>query len=73
MGNIDYFIDHFNANIKYDLDDISIDVSNHTLEEVETFLRTPHQVCKYCKPSMRGKTYFHFEISKGDIKEWTCQ
>lgn len=73
MGNIDYFINHFNADIKYDLDDISIDVSNHTLEEVEAFLNTPHQVCKYCKPSMRNKTYSHFEISKGDIKEWTYQ
>lgn len=73
MGNIDYFIKHFNANISYDLDDISIDVTNHTLEEVEKFLMTPHQVCKYCKPIMRQKTYQPFAVSKGDIKEWIYQ
>ena len=73
MGNIDYFCDYFNQNIEYDLDDISIDVSTHTLEEVENFLNTPHQVCRYCKPSMRHKTYAPFSTSKKEISEWTLQ
>lgn len=72
MGNIEYFINHFNVDIDFDIDDISIDVATHTLEEVELFLKTPHQICKYCKPALRQQTYSSFAISKEDISEWTC-
>ena len=71
MANIDYFIKHFNADISYDLDDISIDISNHTLEEIEAFLSTPHNVCAYCDTIVRHHSYQHFGVSKGDIREWT--
>lgn len=71
MGNIDYFCKYFNKQIDYNLDDISIDIFTHTLEEVEQFLQTPHDICRYCKPSNRYKTNAPFKISKGDITEWT--
>lgn len=73
MGNIDHFCKHFNVNIDYDLDDISIDVFTHTLEEIEKFLNTPHNVCRYCKPILRYQTYKPFAVSKGDIHEWIYQ
>ena len=71
MANIDYFCNYFKVNIKYNLDDISIDINSHTLEEIENFLHTPHQVCKYCDTITRHHTYQPFEISQGDIAEWT--
>ena len=71
MGTIGHFCKHFNINMDIDLDDISIDVTTHNLKEVEQFLRTQHQTCRYCKPELRHKTYAPFAVSKGDIKEWT--
>jgi len=71
MANIDYFCNHFNVNLPYDLDDISIDIYNHSLQEIENFLRTPHEACKYCDTITRHYSYQHFGVSKGDIKEWT--
>lgn len=71
MANIDYFINHFDVGINYSLDDISIDIRNHSLEEVEKFLRTPHDACRYCDTARRHNSYQHFATSKGDIKEWT--
>ncbi len=71
MANIDYFCSYFNKEIDYSLDDISIDIYNHTIEEIEKFLRTPHDVCRYCNTIARKQSYAPFAISKGDIHEWT--
>lgn len=71
MANIDYFCRHFNKNIPYSLDDVSISIFDHTEEEIKNFLSHPHEVCKYCNTKMRKKTYAPFEISKGEITEWT--
>lgn len=71
MANIDYFCDYFGKEILYDLDDISINIYDHTLEEIEQFLHTPHEVCKYCDTIARKHTYQRFGISQKDIKEWT--
>lgn len=71
MANIDYFCSYFNKEINYDLDDISIDIYTHTLEEIEAFLHTPHNVCAYCNTRLRNHTYAPFATSKGDIHEWT--
>ena len=70
MANIDYFCNYFNQKIPYDLDDISINIYNHSIEEIENFLQIPHEVCKYCDTITRKHTYQHFDISKKDIKEW---
>ena len=71
MANINYFCDTFDKQIDFDLDDISIDIYNHTLEEIENFLHTPHQVCRYCDTPRRHQTEAPFSVSKGDIHEWT--
>lgn len=70
MANIDYFCNHFQKKIDYNLDDISIDIYSHTLDEIENFLRTPHQICRYCDTIARKHSYCNFEVSKEDIKEW---
>lgn len=71
MANIDYFCEHFGKKIEYDLDDVSINIFDHTLEEIEAFLNTPHQACRYCDTCARKHTYAPFAVSKGDIHEWT--
>ena len=71
MANIDYFINHFSVELPYDLDDVSIDIRNHSLEEIEQFLHTPHKACAYCNTIARHHSYAPFSVSKGDIKEWT--
>lgn len=71
MANIDYFNKTFNTNIDFDLDDISISIFNHNLGDIERFLQTPHDVCAYCDTITRKHTYAKFQVSKGDIKEWT--
>lgn len=71
MANIDYFCKVFEKEIKFDLNDISIDIFSHTLPEIENFLQTPHEVCRYCDTITRKHTYANFEVSRGDIKEWT--
>lgn len=67
MANIDYFCNYFNKEIEYNLDDISIDIYNNSLPEIEKFLATPHEVCKYCDTIARHKSYQKFGVSKGEI------
>ena len=57
MANIEYFNAFFQKNIQYDLDDISIDIRNHTLKDIESFLKTPHEACKYCNTIQRHHSY----------------
>jgi len=71
MANIDYFCDTFNKEINYHLDDISVNIFTHTLDQIEEFLHTPHRVCRYCNTFAREHSYQPFGISQGDIKEWT--
>lgn len=70
MANIDTFIEHFGVDMPYDIDDVSIDIFNHTANEIETFLRRPHNACKYCDTIQRKNSYGAFSTSKGDINEW---
>ena len=71
MANIDYFCSYFYQNIDYEIDDISIDIYTHTLEEIEEFLQTPHNVCRYCDTIRRHHSYHPFSVSKRVIEEWT--
>lgn len=70
FANIDIFIEKFNADIQYDIDDISIDVATHTADEIEKFLTTPHKACKYCDTRKRMQTHIRHGISKEVIEEW---
>ena len=49
-----YFNNYFNTDIKYDLDDISIDIFSHTEQEIKQFLSTPHNFCQYCNVDIRN-------------------
>jgi len=71
MANIDYFCNKFNKQIDYNIDDISIDIFTYGLKEIEAFLHTPHEACRYCNTIARKHSYNNFEISKGNITEWT--
>ena len=70
MANIDYFNKYFHTNISYDIDDISIDIFQHTEQEINNFLNTPHNMCKYCNTIIRPHTYKDFQTSKQEIEEW---
>lgn len=71
MANIEFFCNHFDKKLDIDLDDISIDIFNHTEEEIKIFLTHPHITCRYCDTLLRSISYQDFAISKGDINEWT--
>ena len=71
MANIDHFCSYFYEKIDYELDDISIDIYTHTLKEIEEFLHTPHNVCRYCDTIRRHNSYKPFAVSRGVIGEWT--
>lgn len=70
-GTIHDFWDHFGLDWNIKPDDISIDIFTHTAEEIEDFISKPCKLCAYCDTLTRQKTYKPFELSKGDIKEWT--
>lgn len=70
MANIQFFNQYFNQNINIDMDDISINIFEHTEEELFNFLHTPHDACTYCNTIKRHFSYSEFEISKRDINEW---
>ena len=72
-AQIDYFCNHFNKKIDYDLDDISIDIFSHTEDEILKFLSHPHDFCKYCDINKRNNSSAPFSISKGEITEWITQ
>lgn len=71
MANIGFFNQHFNQNVNFDLDDISINIFEHNEEELFNFLHTPHDTCRYCNTIKRHYSYSDFAISKGRIEEWT--
>lgn len=71
MGaNIQTFDKHFGTHLFTGIDDISISIYDHSLEEIEQFMNTPKQMCKYCDTIKRGKAYSAFRITEGHIGEW---
>ena len=70
-GTIHDFWDHFGLDWGIKPEDMSIDIFTHTAEEIEEFLKHPIELCRYCDTRRRQQTYQPFDISKGDIKEWT--
>ena len=72
-AQIDYFNDYFDKHIEYNIDDISIDIYNHSLKEIEQFLTKPHDFCKYCDINKRDNSLQPFATTKGDINEWITQ
>ena len=55
------------------LDDISISIHNHSIQEIQEFLNKPIQLCRFCNTIQRQQSYQPFKVSKKSIKEWICQ
>lgn len=72
-GNITIFENKFGIKLINNQDEISISIYDHSLDEIESFLNQPNNLCKYCNTMLRQKNYTHFIQSKGDIKEWIYQ
>lgn len=70
MANINFFNQYFGKDVPCKIDDISIDIFEHTEQEIMEFLTHPHQICRYCNTIKRHHSYDNFNISKGDITEW---
>jgi len=70
-GTIHDFWNHFGLDWGIKPEDISIDIFNHTAEEIEAFLDKPCELCRFCATEIRQTTYAPFSRSTGDIKEWT--
>ena len=70
-GTIHDFWDHFGFDWGFTQKDLSIDIFEHTAEEIEAFIRKPCKLCRFCDTIKRMHSYMPFEKSKGDIKEWT--
>lgn len=74
MANINYFTKFFKLEpIVENINEVSISIYDHSIEEVQQFLNTPFNVCRYCKPSNRDKSYTPFHCTKKEIKEWIYQ
>lgn len=73
-ANIQHFEKYFNIKISdWDIDDISMSIHEHSIQEIEEFLNKPIPLCSYCNTLVRPHTYKPFDVTKGDIREWTCQ
>ena len=70
-GTIHDFWDHFGLDWGFTQEDLSIDIFEHTAEEIEAFITSPCELCRYCATDIRLSTYSRFSKSKGDISEWT--
>jgi len=69
-GTIHDFWDHFGLDWGITPEDLSIDIFDHTAEEIEAFIKQPCKLCKFCDTTNRANSYMPFEQSKGDIEEW---
>ena len=70
-GTIHDFWEHFDLDWGFNQDDLSIDIFNHTAEEIEEFISKPCKLCAYCDTLTRQRTYKPFSISEGKMEEWT--
>lgn len=75
MANIHYFNKYFeDADLPTpSKDEISISIYDHSLEEINQFLNTPLEMCKYCDTIHRRTAYSSFHVSKKEITEWICR
>ena len=70
-GTIHDFWNHFNLDWGFTPEDLSIDIFNHTAEEIEEFISKPCKLCRFCDTLTRQRTYKPFSISEGKMEEWT--
>lgn len=70
-GCIHDFWNHFNLDWGFTQEELSIDIFNHTAEEIEDFISKPCKLCRFCDTLTRQRTYKPFSISEEKISEWT--
>ena len=70
-GTIHDFWNHFDLDWGFTQEELSIDIFNHTAEEIEAFISKPCKLCAYCDTLTRPRTYKEFSISEGNMSEWT--
>lgn len=70
-GCIHDFWNHFDLDWGFTQEELSIDIFNHTAEEIESFISKPCKLCSYCDTLTRPNTYKEFSISEGKMSEWT--
>ena len=70
-GCIHDFWNHFDLDWGFTQEDLSIDIFNHTAEEIEEFIHKPCELCRFCDTLTRQRTYKPFTISEGKMEEWT--
>ena len=70
-GTIHDFWRHFDLDFGFTQEDLSIDIFNHTAQEIEDFIHKPCLLCRFCDTITRPTTYAPFSKSTGDINEWT--
>lgn len=70
-GTIHDFWEHFGLDWELKPEDISIDVFEHSAREIERFINSPCELCRFCATEIRQSTYAPWSKSVGDIKEWT--
>lgn len=70
IAHLNSFLNYFDIEIKnFNLENEGINIYNFTLEEIEKFLFTPRDFCKYCKIETRNSN-LPFQISEKKISEW---
>lgn len=72
IANIKYFNRYFSKNLFTSEEDMCISIKNHSGKEIQNFLDTPREFCKYCNTVYSQYTYHDFQTSKKDISEWVC-
>lgn len=70
-GTIHDFWDYFGLDWNIKPEDISINIFEHTAEEIEEFITRPCELCRYCDTIARRRSYGPFAVSEGKIEEWT--
>lgn len=74
-ANIHYFNKFFNKQIgtEEELEQMSISIYDHSIDEIKNFLSHPIAMCRYCNIDKRFKSFHDFYRSKKEISEWTYQ
>ena len=70
-GTIQDLWDHFGLDWGIDQKSLGIDIFEHSAAEIEQFINSPCELCRFCATDIRQTTYSPFAKSKGDLKEWT--
>lgn len=69
-GNIDTFAEHFDIDLGFTQKDLSVDIFDNTPEQIQSFLESPCELCRFCDIAKREKSYTPFALGKGEITEW---